>query len=351
MNSFHHLRSLTAAAGLAAFLQWHGAAADEDTIDVVTSFSILGDMVAEVGGDRVHVISLVGVGEDTHVFIPGPSDVQTLAAADLLVVNGLGFEGWLDRLVEASGTEAALLVATRGLDVLKVEGGDDDHDNEEDHEHGDADGHDDHADEDGHDHGHDETHDRDDHAEVDGHDDHGHGPIDPHAWQDVANAEIYVRNIAEALIAVDSDGQEVYEANAERYLEELNALDHDIRDAIADLPENHRTVVTSHDAFGYFERAYGITFLAAIGSSTDAAPSAGELAALIRQIREEQISAVFIESITENRIIDRIAEETGAVVGGTLYSDALSNADGPALTYIDMMRHNTTMLTSAIMAF
>ena len=351
MSRFHTTRSLAAAASLAAFLQWQPSTADESTIDVVTSFSILGDMVTEVGGDRVEVITLVGAGEDAHTFIPGPSDVKVLTEAELVIVNELGFEGWLDRLVEASGSDATLIVATTGIDVLAVE---------EDHH--DEDEHDDHAEQDSHDHdehAEEASHDYDDHDEHDddaaeghaGHDDHGHGPVDPHAWQDVTNAEIYVHNIAEALIAADPDGHEVYEANAERYLDELHDLDHDIREAVARLPEDHRTVVTSHDAFGYYERAYGITFIGAVGVSTDTDPSAGEIADLIRQIREEHIAGVFVESITDSRMIDRIADETGAIVGGVLYSDALSEPDGPAATYVEMMRHNTDMLTSAVSAF
>jgi len=346
MHRIRTYRTFAAVVGLAAFVPLHPAVADDGSIDVVASFSILGDMVAQVGGDRINLTTLVGPGQDAHLYLPGPSDARLMAEADLVIVNGLGFEGWLDRLVESSGSEATVVVATTGIDVLDVEDDEHGHDDEDDHAEDDDHGHGDegdHAEDDDHGHGV-----EDDHAEDD---DHDHGPVDPHGWQDVANAEVYVQNITAALIAADPEGHDVYEANAERYLEELHDLDHDIRHAMEDLPGDRRTVVTSHDAFGYFERAYGITFLGVEGVSTDSEPSAGEIATLIRQIRDDHITGVFVESITDSRMIDQIADETGAVVGGILYSDALSDADGPASTYIDMMRHNTDMLAGTLAAF
>ncbi|MGL4238755.1 metal ABC transporter solute-binding protein, Zn/Mn family, partial [Tabrizicola sp.] len=188
-----------------------------------------------------------------------------------------------------------------------------------------------------------------DHAEGEaGHEGHDHGAEDPHAWQSVANVGIYVSNIAKDLSAADPEGAETYKANAAAYLAELDTLDTEIRAAVATLPEDRRTIVTSHDAFGYFAAAYGLTFVAPQGLSTEAEASAQDVAALITQIKDQKIGAVFVENIADRRLLDQIATETGAKIGGTLYSDALSAADGPAATYLDMMRHNLSQLTAAL---
>ncbi|AMY68393.1 metal ABC transporter substrate-binding protein [Frigidibacter mobilis] len=293
-------------------------------LDVVATFSILGDIVANIGGDRVEVTTLVGPDGDAHVFQPSPADAQAVAGAAVIVVNGLGFEGWMDRLVEASGTHAALIDASRGITPIAF--GEDDHD-----------------------HGHDEgAHDHD-HAEDTGHEGHDHGAFDPHAWQSVTNVALYVANIAEGLSAADPEGTQEYKANANAYLAELDALDAEIRAAVAALPEGRRTVVTSHDAFGYFAADYGLAFVAPQGVSTESEASARDVAALIAQIREQDIAAVFVENIADRRLLDQIASETGAHIGGTLYSDALSAADGPAATYLAMMRHNLAQLSAALM--
>lgn len=280
----------------------------QDKLPVVASFSILGDMVAEVGGDRVSVSTLVGPDGDAHVYAPTPTDAQTIAGAGLVVVNGLGFEGWLDRLIEASEYKGPVAVATEGVAAIDM--------TEEGHT-DDAQGH-------------------------------GHGASDPHAWQSVDNAKIYVSNIVAALIAADPAGEEVYSANATAYLAELSGVDADIRAAIAALPDTRRAVVTSHDAFGYFVNAYGLTFHAPEGVSTESEASAADVAALITQMKAEAIPAVFMENISDPRLLEQITAETGAKVGGTLFSDALSGPDGPASTYLDMMRHNVATLTAAL---
>ena len=289
----------------------------QDKLPVVASFSILGDMVAEVGGERVTVTTLVGPDGDAHVYEPTPADAQTVAAAQVVFVNGLGFEGWLDRLIEASEYKGTIAVATEGVTALKMA-------------------------EEGHDHAEGEEH---DHAEEAGHD---HGGTDPHAWQSIGNARIYVSNIAQALISADPEGEAIYSANATAYLAELSAVDAEIQAAIASLPEARRSVVTSHDAFGYFAAAYGMTFHAPEGQSTEAEPSAADVAALITQMKAEAIPAVFVENITDSRLLEQITSETGAKIGGTLFSDALSGPDGPAGTYLDMMRHNVATLTAAL---
>ena len=302
----------------------------QDKLPVVASFSILGDMVSEVGGDRVAVTMLVDLDGDAHVYSPTPADAQTVAAAQVVVVNGLGFEGWLDRLIEASEYAGPVIVATAGIKGLEMaEEGHEAHAEDEAHAHGEvkAEGAD---------------HDHDDHA---GHD---HGPIDPHAWQSLANARLYVANIEAGLTAADPEGAETYAANAAAYLAEIDAAEADIKAAVAALPENRRSVVTSHDAFGYYAAAYGMTFHAPEGLSTESEVSAADVAALITQMKAEAIPAVFMENITDGRLLEQITSETGAKIGGTLFSDALSGPDGPASTYLNMMRHNTTTLTTAL---
>jgi zinc/manganese transport system substrate-binding protein len=312
----------------AAALAFAAPAFAEEKLKVIATFSILGDIVANVGGDRVEVTTLVGSDGDAHVFQPAPADAQAVAGAQVIVANGLGFEGWMDRLIEASGTTAAIVTASEG--VTPIAFGEEEHAEEA--------GHDDHAD----------HADHDDHADEAGHDDHGHGAFDPHAWQSVTNVQVYVSNIAAGLIAADPAGEAVYTENALAYLAELSGLDAEIKAAIVGIPEDRRTIVTSHDAFGYFAADYGLTFVAPQGVSTEAEASAQDVAALITQVRDAGIAAVFVENIADRRLLDQIAAETGAAIGGTLYSDALSAADGPAATYLDMMRHNLGQLTGAL---
>jgi zinc/manganese transport system substrate-binding protein len=273
-------------------------------LKVIASFSILGDFVKNVGGDRVEVGTLVGPNGNAHVYAPSPSDAKKAADAKLVFVNGLGFEGWLERLVKASGTKAPIVVATKGIKPRERAG----------------------------DPGH----------------DHDHGRADPHAWQSVANAKIYVANIRDALTAVDPAGKDVYLANAAAYIARLDALEREVRDVIAKVPADRRRVITSHNAFGYFQDAYGVSFTAPQGVSTEAEASAKEVAAIIAQIKKQKIAAVFLENVTDPRLVEQIARETGAKVGGTLYSDALTDEHGDATTYIDLIRHNLKRLAAAL---
>jgi zinc/manganese transport system substrate-binding protein len=286
-----------------------------EPLKVVASFSILGDLVAEVGGDRVEVRTLVGPNGDAHVYQPTPADARDTAAAGLVVVNGLGFEGWLDRLIEASGYSGPVVVASSGVTPIRLN---DEVEAEDAHE---------------------------DHAIAE----HGHGDIDPHAWQSVANAEIYVKNIADALCGVDPDDCAEYRANAADYLAELDEIDTSIRTGFASVPAERRKVITTHDAFGYFAHEYGITFLAPQGVSTESEASAADVAGLIEQIRREGVTAIFLENISDPRLMEQIARETGVRPGGELYSDALSEPNEPAATYAEMMRHNANLLQSAML--
>lgn len=287
------------------------ARAEADRLSVVASFSIIGDFARKVGGDRIDLRTLVGPDSDAHVYEPRPADAIALARADVVLVNGLLFEGFLQRLVEASGTSATIAVLTEGADIL--------HDPEGGHYH--------------HSGGRAVFH---------------AAPNDPHAWQSVANAKIYVRNVARAFCEADRDGCPVYEANAAAYLEELATLDAAIRQAVDAIPQDRRVAVVAHHAFRYFERDYGVAFLAPQGVSTDSEASAADVAGLIREIREKRAAAVFAENITDARLVEQIAAEAGLKPGGTLYSDALSPADGPAPGYLEMMRHNVETLRTAI---
>ncbi|MCJ7527976.1 MAG: metal ABC transporter substrate-binding protein [Methyloceanibacter sp.] len=292
-------------AGLAlALLFALSAGADAaDKVKAVASFSILGDMVSQVGGDRVEVVTLVGPDGDAHVYEPTPADAKNLAGAAILFVNGLGFEGWMDRLEKSSGFKGKVVVASTGVKartMVEEEGGKP------------------------------ET------------------ITDPHAWQSLANGKLYVGNIRDGLIAADPDGKSVYEANAAKYLGEIMQEDDAVKAALATLSKERRKIITSHDAFGYFGAACGLEVIAPEGVSTESEASAQDVAKIIRQIKAEKIPAVFMENITDHRLLDQIASETNAKIGGTLYTDALSGADGPAGTYLDMFRHNVGTLTAAL---
>ena len=291
--------------GFLFFIGLIGNAAAE-TLNVVATFSILGDMAQRVGGERVQVLTLVGQDADAHVYQPTPADAKTLAKARLVVVNGFGFEGWIERLIKSSGYRGKVLTASSGVKTLKL------------------------------------PHLKGERGQA------HHGDVDPHAWQDLSNALIYVDNIAQALSEADPAGQAVYQANAAKYKQEISALDSEIRQAFKAIPVERRRVVTSHDAFGYFSRAYGIGFISPVGINTDAEPSAGDVGRIIEQIRREKIPAVFLESISDPRLLERIRQESGARIGGTLYSDSLSQAGGPAPSYLDMMRYNAKTLAAAL---
>src|SRR5262245_34473852 len=278
-----------------------GPALAQDKVRVVATFSILADFARNVGGDAVDVSELVGPDSDAPVYAPSPADAKRLGEAKAVLMNGLGFEGWLDRLVKASGTKAAVTVTTNGIKPRRMQD-----------------------------------------------DGHGHGRNDPHAWQSVANAKIYVANIRDALVMADPGRKAGYEANAAAYLAKLDALEAEVKATIAAIPAERRKIITTHDAFGYFADAYGVAFIAPQGVSTEAEVAARDVAKIVRQIRTQKIPAVFMENVTDPRLMKRIAEETGAKVGGRLYSDALSGAAGPAATYLDMMRHNLKELRGAL---
>lgn len=288
-----------------ALCLWVPAGAGEP-LRVMTSFTILQDIAQEISGDRAVVETLVGPDADAHVFEPAPRHARALAQADLVVINGLGFEGWIERLVSASGYAGPVLRASDGIEPIEAAEG------------------------------------------VSGAvEDHHGGAIDPHAWHDVSMIRVYVRNISQSLMETDPEHADEYAKRAERLDGTLADLDAWIREKMETVPEPRR-VITSHDAFSYYGHAYGIEFLYPVGWSTDAEPTASAVGRLIRQLRGDEVRVLFVENISDDRLIERIASEGDGIIGGVLYSDALSPADGPAGTYVEMMRHNTRTLVSAM---
>jgi zinc/manganese transport system substrate-binding protein len=267
-------------------------------IKAVASFSILGDLVRQVGGERVAVDVLVGPGSDAHVFQPTPAHARLVGQAQVVFSNGLGFEGWMIRLLKMAGYEGQQVVVSNGVRPLKEAG-------------------------------------------------HG-GAADPHAWQSVSNVKVFVKNIELGLCRADPAGCSTYERNAVAYAVQLNILEAEIRAAWAAIPAVQRKVITSHDAFGYYARDHSVKFLAPQGVSTESEASAKGVAQLVRQIRKDQIKALFVENISDPRLIEQIARETGLKLSGELYADSLSAPGGEAATYIDMMRFNTRELTRAV---
>ncbi|MDO5289977.1 MAG: metal ABC transporter substrate-binding protein [Pseudomonadota bacterium] len=310
-------RALLAASALAlatsASAQSTPPAAAAEPLRVLTSFSLLQDMVQHVGRERVQVSTLVGPGMDAHVFQPTPAHGRQVAQAQVVVINGMGFEGWMPRLLQSTGYKGPQVIATKGIKPLH--GG---------HAHDHKDGH-----------GH-------------GHKKHDHGHDDPHAWQSVPNAITYVGNIADGLCAADAAGCPTYRANAANYIAQLKSLDMAIRDAWKAIPAAQRKVITSHDAFAYYGQAYGVRFLAPRGISTESEASAKGVAQLVRQIKREGVKALFVENVSDPRLIEQIARETGIKPSGQLYSDSLTDASGSAPTYAQMMRANTQALVKAV---
>ncbi|HAU76298.1 MAG TPA: ABC transporter substrate-binding protein, partial [Agrobacterium sp.] len=285
---------------------------------------------------------LVGPDGDAHVYEPRPADAVAVSKADVVLVNGLEFEGFLKRLIETSGTKAPIVELTKGVKPLRLS------DEPAGHAHPEAEeeeAHNHKAEEAGHKHETADAHDHDHGHE--GH--HHHGEYDPHAWQSIKNAQIYVKNIAGAFCKADKPGCATYTANSDAYVAKLATLNDKVKTEIAAIPPEKRVIITSHDAFGYFEHAYGLNFLAPEGISTESEASAADVAKLVDQVKHDKASAIFVENITDKRLIDQIASETGLKVGGTLYSDALSTADGPAATYIDMVNHNIETISAAVL--
>ncbi|PKH39330.1 metal ABC transporter substrate-binding protein [Pseudomonas sp. 43NM1] len=273
-------------------------AAAAEKLQVVTSFSILADMAQQVGGEHIQITNMVGADADAHTYEPTPDDAKALLNAKLIIKNGLGFEPWLDRLVTSTETTAPVISASHGVIPRSL-------------------------------------------------DEDGETVPDPHAWHNLANSELYIANITKALIAADPANRADYQRNSQAYLKQIYALLAEAKAKLGSLPPGNRKIVTSHDAFGYLGQAYGIDFMAPQGLSTERDPSAAEVAALITQIRQAKVKAVFMENIKDARLLKQIADESGAKIGGTLYSDALA-ASGPASTFAGLFEYNLNTLYDAL---
>lgn len=295
---------LMAAAPFAVLPAFARTASADAKPRVVATFSILGDLVAQVGGDHIELTVLVGADVDAHTYQPKPTDARALAVAQALVSNGLGFEGWIDRLAKAAPFRGQAIVASTGVATLQA-------------------------------------------APTPGHG-HAHG-TDSHCWQDVGRARRYVANIVSGLALADAANADHYRESGQRYDQRLADLDRWVKAEIAKVPAEQRRAITSHDAFGYFASAYGVQFQSPRGFTTDSEPSARDVAALIRQVREQKIKALFVENMSNPGLVNQIAQESGAVVGPRLYSDALSAPGGPAPTYEAMMRYNVTALVAGML--
>lgn len=336
MSSFTHIRSfLSYRLLLGAFMvvgSWGFCSlvlaaqtpAVRAPLKVVATFSILGDMVGQVGGQHVELTTIVGPDGDAHTFEPSPADVKALAQADVLVLNGLDFETWLPRLIESAGFKGRQLLASKGVAVRRL---DNEHVHLHDGEHASHADHDNHA----------------DHHEHTGHA-HAAGEVDPHAWQSLANGIIYVQNITEGLSSAAPEYRAYFKGREKLLVEQLQKLDAEIKVTLADIPSDKRKVVTSHDAFGYFAQAYNIEFVSVAGLSSQAEPSAREMAAIIDLIKKEGITGVFVENASSAKLASQIARETGAALGGTLYADALSAQGTPAASYLGMFTWNAGQL-------
>ena len=295
------LKSLAAASALIAvsLLATPAPSSAAEKLKAVATFSILGDMVSRVGGDHVEVTTIVGPNSDTHVYEPKPADAKSLAAAQIFFANGLGFEGWMERLVEATGFKGEMVIASTGVKSRSMI---------ED----------------------------------------GVEETDPHAWQNLANGLLYVKNIADGLCKADPQDCDSFRQNAAAYAAEIADLDAEVKARIAAIPEEKRKVITTHDAFGYFGAAYGVTFMAPEGYSTEAEASAADVAKLITQIRTDKVTALFIENMSDPRLIEQIARETGVKAGGALFADALSEKGQGGETYLQMFKHNIALLAPAM---
>ncbi len=263
----------------------------EGKLKVVASFSIIGDMVREVAGDNVELKTLVKAGEDAHEYEPTPEDIKNMAQADVVFINGLHFEGWMGRLIKSSDYKGKIIAVSDNINAING---------------------------------------------------------DPHAWQDLRNAKIYIINIRNTLAAMDKQNSKKYSANASVYIEKLSELDSWLKEEISKIPKDKRVVISTHDAFGYFARAYGVEFISALGISTHSQASAASLARLIDKVRAKKVSVVFLENMTDSRMMQQLKNDAGARIGGTLYSDSLSTVGGEAPDYLSMIKHNADLLISAM---
>lgn len=299
MHSRMFKACVAAPAFAAALLVSAAGMAEAKTLNVVASMTVLADVVSVVGGNHVNVKSLVGPNGDPHVYEPTPEDAKALKEADAVFISGDGLEGWMERLIKASGYKGKPTVASAGIKTHKMV-------------------------------------------------DDGKTVTDPHVWNDPKNGIIWTQNIVKALSAADPEDAADFKANGDKMIADLKAIDQDAKKAVDAIPASKRKVLTTHDALGYFGRAYGVEFLAPQGLSTESEASAADVGKIIKQIKKEGVKVYFFENSNDPRMVEQIAKETGATSGGTLYVESLSKADGPAPTYLKMLKYNIDLLTTAM---
>lgn len=267
---------------------------------VVATASMIADMARELGGDRIAVECIVPIGGDPHIYQPTPGDARMVHEADLILKNGLTFEGWLNELIENSGTEANVVTVTQGIKPIE--------------------------------------------SQV------YQNATDPHAWMDAFLAQTYIKNIKESLLSLDPEGRQYYQQKYDRYSHRLKELDQYITESIEKIPENQRILITSHDAFQYYGRRYGLRLESVLGTSTDAEIQTSDIFHLNKVIKETGVSAVFIESTINPKVLQQIASDNKIKIGGKLYSDSIGDEKSPGATYYDMLKHNTDVIFAALSA-
>ncbi len=267
-------------------------------LKIVATATIMADMTKNIVGDQSVVHCIVPAGADPHVYDPTPADAKLIADADLIIQNGLTFEGWLSELISNSGTKAKVITLTEGVDVI----GSLDYTNSN----------------------------------------------DPHAWMNAANALVYIKNIKDALVEINPKNEEVYNFNYGVYKQQIEQLDNYILKEIQKIPENRRILITSHDAFQYYGKKYGIRLEAIQGTSTEAEAQTSDIIRLTKTIKENNIPAVFIESTINPKLLKGLAKENDIVVGGELFADSLGDEESEAATYLDMLRYNTDVIVAAL---
>jgi zinc/manganese transport system substrate-binding protein len=282
-------------------------------VKVVATYSILGDLVENVGGEKVELTTLVGPNGDAHTFEPAPSDNAELAEAEVVFENGLGFEPWLGDLYVSSGSEAARVTVTDPIEPLTVAA--------------EGQGHEEHA-----------------------HEDEEHGEVDPHVWHDVNNAIVMVKSIRDALSEADPKNAATYKRNAQAYIADLEALDAEVREEVGSIPEEDRVLFTSHDTFGYFADRYGFEVDTALASaSTEAGdPSAGQSAELVKKVEGSGVPAIFADNVSDAGVMEGIAAEAGVELAPPLYTDALGEPGSEGGTYVGMVRYNVSTMSEAL---
>lgn len=269
-----------------------------DKIKTVSTISIINDMVKNIGGDKVETHLICAIGTDPHSYIPKPSDPREISKSDIVFNNGIGLEHWIEQMIRNAGGDRPVIIVSEGITPIRDEAGFED--------------------------------------------------PDPHAWFDLENAQVYAKNIASGLIAIDPENESYYQANLERYLSELDEAHNWAKQQISEIPQVARVLITSHDAFRYFGKTYGLEVHGLQGISTESKPRTEDVKNIIDLIKEKNLKAVFIETTVNPALLQQITNETGAVIGGTLYSDSIGEPGSDGETFINAFKSNVSKIKNAL---